>query len=398
MTKYKRYVGESDDEVIYRICNEKDIIGTWDDVKDILNEILGNDYGESTYRKKYNAFQKMFEANRAKFEDAESRLEELEDKRRAFEREKIKFQDERNAWQRQNREMARVEAKLEHLEELISSTSPYKGICRFTPDKKPSDETEDILICLSDIHFGLDTGRTFFGEYDPDICEKSFNDYLTAIKEIVDNHKIENANIAILGDNVNGIIHYTTILENGENAVEQIQRVSELISDFIFKVSLMVPGKTYVNDVGGNHSRLGKKNEVLRNERSDSLVIWYAKARLKDNKNVIFLDHCKYDPTIGYMNIHGLQFLLCHGDYDSADQSGIQKLVMMIGEVPYGIVMGHKHSTSYSEISGVKMIQSGTFSGSGSNYCIEHRLVGAPSQAVAVVNDSGIKAFYPVQL
>ena len=63
MTKYKRMVDETDEELIFRICRDKDIIGTWNDVKDILNELLNADYGESTYRKKYQAFEKMFNAN-----------------------------------------------------------------------------------------------------------------------------------------------------------------------------------------------------------------------------------------------------------------------------------------------------------------------------------------------
>lgn len=65
--EYKRYEGELDDELIYRVGKDKSIIGTWDDVAKILNDILGYDYGESTYRKKIQAFEKMLEANKSKF-------------------------------------------------------------------------------------------------------------------------------------------------------------------------------------------------------------------------------------------------------------------------------------------------------------------------------------------
>lgn len=43
---YERKFGETDDEVIYRVCADKEQIGTWDDVRDILNQVLGQDYGE----------------------------------------------------------------------------------------------------------------------------------------------------------------------------------------------------------------------------------------------------------------------------------------------------------------------------------------------------------------
>ncbi|MEG1353689.1 MAG: hypothetical protein RR255_00195 [Bacilli bacterium] len=36
MTDYKKFENESDEELIYRICSEKDIIGSWQDVGDIL--------------------------------------------------------------------------------------------------------------------------------------------------------------------------------------------------------------------------------------------------------------------------------------------------------------------------------------------------------------------------
>lgn len=80
MTKYKRLDGESDDELIYRVCQDKELIGTWNDVKDILNELLNADYGESAYRKKYQSFEKMFSANQNRFLNSDERLIELNNK------------------------------------------------------------------------------------------------------------------------------------------------------------------------------------------------------------------------------------------------------------------------------------------------------------------------------
>lgn len=51
--QYRRYDGESDEELIYRICSEKDTIGSWQDVADILNNLLGTEYNESKFRKEY---------------------------------------------------------------------------------------------------------------------------------------------------------------------------------------------------------------------------------------------------------------------------------------------------------------------------------------------------------
>lgn len=65
--KYKRFEGESDEELIYRVTGEKDIIGSWQDVADILNELLGTEYTESKFRKQRQTFDKMLVANQKKY-------------------------------------------------------------------------------------------------------------------------------------------------------------------------------------------------------------------------------------------------------------------------------------------------------------------------------------------
>ena len=73
-----KYDGETEDELIYRICSMKEAIGTWKDVSEVLNELLGYEYDESCYRKKYQSFQKILGANKNKFADGEKQIEELE--------------------------------------------------------------------------------------------------------------------------------------------------------------------------------------------------------------------------------------------------------------------------------------------------------------------------------
>ena len=118
---YKRFDGETDEELIYRITGEKEQIGSWQDVADILNELLGTEYTESKFRKQRQAFDKMLAANQSKFVDSDAQLKEIEIQKRELERKKIQFRDERNAWQKQNFIDARVEEKLDLLEEELTS-------------------------------------------------------------------------------------------------------------------------------------------------------------------------------------------------------------------------------------------------------------------------------------
>ena len=51
--EYKRFPEETDDELIYRVCRDKDRIGSWELVAGVLNALTGNSYSEACYRKKY---------------------------------------------------------------------------------------------------------------------------------------------------------------------------------------------------------------------------------------------------------------------------------------------------------------------------------------------------------
>ena len=44
------------------------------------------------------------------------------------------------------------------------------------------------------------------------------------------------------------------------------------------------------------------------------------------------------------------------------------------------------------------MIRSGSFCGTGDDFTVSRRISGKPQQMVVVVNDSGVKACYPIDL
>ncbi len=322
-----------------------------------------------------------------------SREKELDHKLQDIRKEKQKLFDERAALNKTLRETARVEEDLSKLETLIKENA-------FTTLPSINNHIElsnnDLFICLSDFHLGIDTD-TYFGKYNSDIAANRLTQYLSKIIEIKKLHKSENAYVGILGDILNGEIHFTTQLENRENVTEQIQKSAELISAFIYELSKYFK-TVYVNGVAGNHSRTSYKDQVLRGNRLDNLIPWYMKAKLNHLQNVIFIDDENYDPTIATCLIRGNEYLMVHGDWDSYSESGVSKLVMMLNFKPKGIFYGHLHRCSYDDIANVKIIRSGSFSGTTDDYTISKRLSGKPSQMVCVINNDGIKCCYPVQL
>lgn len=392
ITTYKRFENETDEELIYRITGEKEQIGSWQDVADILNELLGTEYTESKFRKQRQAFDKMLAANQAKFADSDVQLKEIEVQKRELERKKIQFRDERNAWQRQNYIDARVEQKLDLLEsELLS-----QGRVNFdVHDNVNICSDNDILVILSDFHIGQ-CFRSIWGEYNSDIAKDRLNQLLNEIIAIQRLHNSEKCYISIQGDMLSGNIHKTIQVTNRENVIDQIKVASELISSFCYELTKYF-SNVFLSSVVGNHSRMDRKDDALHDERLDDIITWGVELSLKHINNFHVLNR-KLDNGIADINIRGKSYIAVHGDFDGYNKVGVSNLCMLLGFVPYAITFGHLHTCAVDETNGVKMIRGGSLAGSGDSYTIEKRLSGKPSQMVCVCNKRGVVCYYPIEL
>ena len=392
ISTYKRFENESDEELIYRICNDKEQIGSWQNVANIVNELTGNDYGESTYRKKFQAFQKMLNANQSKFVDSDTQLKEIEVQKRELERKKIQFRDERNAWQKQNYIDARVEQKLDLLEkELLSQGKVNFDI----HDNVNITSDNDMFIILSDFHIGQ-CFRSIWGEYNSDIAKKRLNQLLNEVIAIRKVHNSEKCYISLQGDMLSGNIHKTIQVTNRENVIDQIKVASELISSFCYELT-KVFSVVFLSSVCGNHSRMDRKDEALHDERLDDVITWGIELSLKHIDNFHVLKR-NLDNGIADMDIRGKTYINVHGDFDGYNKTGVSNLCMHLGFIPYAITYGHLHSCAVDETNGVKMIRGGSLAGSGDNYTIEKRLSGKPSQMVCICNKRGVVCYYPIEL
>lgn len=334
-----------------------------------------------------------FKSKQAEQNNSDTYLAELRAEKQEVRKAKQQLFDERIALNKTLRENARVEEDLSKLEALIRENG-QTTLPTIQNDVTESDN--DLFISLSDFHLGLRTNNRF-GAYDSDIAEARLADYLDNILRIQNIHNSENAYVALLGDLLNGEIHYTTQLENRENVTEQVQKSAELISAFVYELSKHFKN-VYVNGVAGNHSRTSYKDQVLRGNRLDNLIPWYMKAKLAHINNIHFVDDRNYDATIGCFDIRHHEYLIVHGDFDGFNEHGVSKLVMMIGYKPKGIFYGHLHRCSYDDVAGVKIVRSGSFSGTSDDYTISKRITGKPQQMVCVMNDEGIFACYPIEL
>ena len=320
-------------------------------------------------------------------------FKELQLKKQELEKEKIRMRDERNELNKRLRDTARFEQKLDLLEDEIKK----QGIENFKPCPPTTSvsSNNDLLIILSDLHIGAEY-YSFTGNYNSDIAKERLEQYLGEIIDIKNTHNSESCYITILGDNISGSIHKSIAISNRENVIEQIKLVSELVSNFVYELSKHF-NSVYVNSVNGNHSRLEKKDDAMKDERLDSLVLWFAKNKLEHIKNITIQTE-ELDSTLACVTIRDNMYLSLHGDYDSFTDSAIAKLVLWLGFKPDVVLFGHKHHPATSETAGIKLVQCGSLCGSGDDYTISKRLKGNASQTVLVCTEKGIKANYTIEL
>lgn len=390
MNEFKRHDEEDENAYIWRICENKDMIGTWQDVCDLLNKELRHEYNESWYRKEYQSFQRLFNAIKDNVLDKEY-SDTIDNKIRELEKQRVKLRDERAEHNKNVRIEARLEQKLDELEKVLVGQGK---IDYNTKTLNPIVSDTDLIVMLSDLHIGQ-TFTSEWGQYNTDIAKDRMEKYLKEIIEIGKRHKAQNCFVSLQGDMISNSIHKTLAITNRENVIEQVILASELIASFIAQLSANFKEINVVSVVG-NHSRIDRKEDALKDERLDSLITWYAKAKLSCLKNVHFLD--SIDNTISSFSVRDKEYVSVHGDYDKFDMNGVSRLSMMLGFFPYCILFGHKHFPATSEINGIKLVQSGSFPGSGDDYTVELRLSGSPSQTVLVCNEDGIICNYTVDL
>lgn len=326
------------------------------------------------------------------YHDSGVRTGGISDERYEIMRERVRARDERASINRDIRSVARWEQKIDYLEQLISEN----GKARYDPvfkevELKPTPGTA--IVMLSDLHIGA-CFSSALGRYDSTIAKERLEEYRNEVRSIAIRHKLRKAQVVLLGDLISGNIHANIAVSNREDVISQVMMASEMITEFVYEMSLIFD-EVKLNSVCGNHSRIARKDDAIKAERLDRVIPWYVKSSLKHIDNVEVID--PVDTTIDVLNVEGKTFYAVHGDYDGFSDSGIKNLVLMTGTRPYGILFAHNHYSAH-RASGVIAIQGGSLAGSGDDFTFDHRMISGASQTVVVMDADGMKCIYPVNL
>lgn len=346
ISDYKRFDGESDDELIYRICSDKEQIGSWQDVANIINELTNNDYGESTYRKKYQSFQKMLSANQSKFVDSDAQLKEIEIQKRELQKAKVKLQTEKLEYSRWLREEARdemfEEKVIESIKNNITTSNPPKDIPT-THGKRNG------LLCIADCHFGKE--YTIYGlfdevinKYSPEIFYSRMSQIYNETLELINREKLSTLYIFNLGDSVEGFIRNSQLWSLRWGVIDSATIFGNYMGDWLRKLSEKV--NIVYHQTDGNHDELrlldGKKGQhlcesagkivknciILKNENNPNFTY-------KENKTGIILE-----------NISGFNIVGIHGEVNNLSSALKEYSDIYDLKISY-LCAGHKHHSEF---------------------------------------------------
>ena len=388
--------GETEYAYLWRLGQAKDnglLDKSWTDIASLMNKNFREDdmeFAESAYRKVYSSAKKVYESGAFKVAETSDDAEKLVELRDSIVKERQKLYDER----REYRSSLRSEARYDYDMGILGEKLEALGREKYQPiEALPILGThKDMIVIVSDTHFGAKFSY-FDGYFDTDKAKDNMMEYCRKAIALAKEKCVETCYVIGLGDFISGNNHFSVAVTNRENVIEQIKIACEVMSDFVYNLATEIK-YVEVHCVSGNHSRIQKKDDALTDERLDMIIPWHISKVLADVENVCVCE--EIDNTICTFRVHGKLYVGVHGDYDGMNDAAIQKLTMWLGEIPYCVMMGHKHYNALTSVNGVKVIQGGSLCGTGDNYTREKRLKSRGEQMMLILDDGEISEYHPI--
>lgn len=396
-SKYLRKENEEDLDYAMRLIDIKKEERPDDlDWGDIV-ELLGLDLNKDSLRKSQDTifggiavYKKM--KDKELISKPSDYQQEVQIQLQELKKERIRLSDERAALNRRLRNEARKESMHDLITECAQSLkteyNKIKPVCVEEEFEKAA------ILTLSDFHFGLEINE-FNNVYNADVFYQRLNKILGKTIEYIQLNKVRTLYVLGLGDYMSGIIHTTTRIENRENIVQQVIKVSEALSQMLTELSKFV--EIYYYDVTDNHGRVFPNKDDWENEDNFSLFVrWYLDARFKDNEYIHIMQNT-YSNEIGVVEIFGRNYAFTHGHRDKISNI-VQNLSLMTKKFYDAIFMAHCHHYEANEIHGTYVYMNGTLSGTDM-YANNERKTSNPSQNLFILNSNdGIECQYLIKL
>ena len=358
-----------------------------------LVELLEIDMSADHYRKLSYGYKEYDDYIKGKTKEmiAQEEYEKLLAKELEIKKEKVKLQDMRTLVNKQVRELSRKENLGEVLEKKLTELEMQPKIIN-DEYKNRVTSNRDMVCLISDIHYGIKTTNAL-SPYDSDICKLKMNYLIDKTIKFSLENDVDKLYVMVLGDEISGLIHNTTRLEQREDVISQVIEVSELLYESIVKLANNLP-YVIVGLAQGNHSRvMADKKDSLERENFTRLIKEFLRLRLANISNVLLLENV-FDEAIIELNIRGYNVIGLHGQNDSLNN--LDRLIEMFDKKIDYVCLGHYHQSKEFETNKTEIIINGCFS--GDDYSKRLRLYNKPIQKLLLFDDTGKIATYNINL
>lgn len=396
-SKYLRKENEEDLDYAMRLIDikkeERPDDLDWGDIVDLL----GLDLNKDSLRKSQDTIfggLSVYKQMKEKQLDKEpvDYKKEVQVQLQELKKERIKLSDERAALNRKLRKEARKEDFHDLAIECANIISKENPIDIRYRDIDYSVE-KSALLTMSDFHFGFSINE-FNNHYNVEIFEERFEKLLNKTIEYIQKNEVSKIYVLGLGDYLSGIIHTTVRVENRENIVSQVIKMSEYLVSFLTELSKYV--EVFYYDVSDNHSRIFEKDENGNEDNFSLFVKWYLEARFNGSQRIHVCQN-EISSEIGTVEIYGRNYAFTHGHRDKIGDI-VQNLSLMTKKFYDAIFIGHCHHYEANETHGTYIFMSGTLSGTD-EYANNLRKTSNPSQNLYILNEKeGIECQYIIKL
>ena len=345
---FKRYDGETEEQLLYRIGKIKDELGySWQEIANIMNELLDYDYSESKYRK---AFKKMLNSNEIyTFEeksDYDEEFEKLNNLKQDIKSERIKLQTLNLERNRLNREDARQELFYEQIGQYIKS----KNVEKFKPIYEPKNKNMKYLLGIADIHANA-KWKTNTNEYSMDIVSQRFMKLLVEIIQFIKEKELDELNIVLLGDLIDGCLRMSNLQTMDSTVAKSVADISDMLIGFL--ETLVERTHIHINlfdVVYSNHSMPRFLQNYDIREDLGYTINRYIRTGLRNNQNIDIYSPLDGDICLDF-KIWDFNVIGFHGHTEKNQSEAIKNFTMERRKLYDYAVNGHLHSNQRTSIS-----------------------------------------------
>lgn len=337
---YKRLPTENLLDWKVRLCSNKDVYNiSWEQVKDIINQETGENWGESKYRKWFYAFLHGLEYAKSKNIKSDEILDELEMKKIELLEERKKIQVVTNEYNKIAREKARRDMLFEKVLEKVEKlpTPKFEPLVSHTNDKK-----EYGILGFGDIHFGK-IFESLHNSYSEEISKERMTKLIEETVQIVNRHGFNEIVVVNGADSIEGISLRVSQLQSLQSGmVDQTIKFAKFIASWLNELSKFVKVK-YIHVPSANHSELrphGSSRGEFPAEDMEKVIMHYVHDVLEYNDRV---EVVLSDRGFVEFSLAGFEFGSLHGHQLKGNKNTIRDLSMLHKKFYDYILVFHFH-------------------------------------------------------